>query len=90
MHATYRLLIDGDEVTFAIELSGQVMAVPEGGRIDGGQPFLSATAWRDGERVWTGVLSFAVSLLAPIAEQFTKVDLERMYREARFGRSTRG
>jgi len=90
LHTTRQLVIDGDEVTFAIKLSGQAMAVPEGGRIDSGKPFLGATARRDGEEVWSGVLPSAVDFLTPINAQFADAELERLYREARFGRSTQG
>ena len=83
MHTTRQLITDGDAVTFALKLSGQAMAVPEGGRIDSGKPFLAATAQRDGEDVWSGVLPSAVDLLTPIDEQFADAELERLYREAR-------
>ena len=79
MQTTCRRVIDSDEVTFAITLSGQAMAVPEGGRIDSGKPFLGATARRDGEEVWSGMLSPAGNLLTPINEQFTDSELERLY-----------
>jgi len=62
------------------------MAVPEGGRTDSREPLLCATARRDGNKVWSGVMSPAVSLFSPIDEQFTDSDLKRLYREARAGR----
>lgn len=83
MQTTCRRVIDGDEVTFAITLSGQAMAVPKGGRTDAGKPILAATARRDGEEIWSGVLSWGASLLSPIDEQFTDAELEHLYREAR-------
>ena len=90
METTRQLVVDGDEVTFAVVPSGQAMAVPEGGRTDAGEPILVATAWRDGKEAWSGVLCPARSLFLPIREQFTDEALERHYRAARAASSTQG
>jgi hypothetical protein len=59
------------------------MAAPAGSRIDSGKPFLGATARRDCEDVWPGVLPSDVDMLTPIDEQFADSELERLYREVR-------
>jgi hypothetical protein len=77
------LIVDGDEVEFRIKLSGQATAVSEGGYFPQPEPYLGATARRDGERTWSGVISQDVTYLVPVAEQFTDEELERLYRAAR-------
>ena len=83
MQTTRQLFIDGDEITFAIELSGQAMAVSEGAKMDSPEPFLGATVTRNGKKVWSGILSRDVTPLVPISEQFSDQDLERLYRQVR-------
>ena len=85
MQTTLQLLIDGDEVTFVIELPRQAMAVPEGAKMDSPEPFLGATVRRNGKKIWSGVLSRDVTYLAPISEQFSDRDLERLYLQVRAG-----
>ena len=83
MENPHSLTIEGDEVTFRIGVSGQAMAVPEGGRTDAGHPFLGATVIRNGKKVWSGILSDEVPGLRALAEQFTDQELKRLYRQAR-------
>lgn len=83
MQSTRQLLIDGDEVTFEIKFSGQAMAVPGNGRTDSPEPFLGATARRDGKKDWSGVVTPDVLPLQSIHEQFSDRDLERLYRQCR-------
>ena len=85
MQTTRQLFIDRDEVIFVIELSGQAMAVPEGAKMDGPEPFLGATVVRNGKKIWSGDLSRDVTYLIPISEQFSDRDLEMLYRKARAG-----
>ncbi len=85
MQTTRQLFSDGDEVTFVIELSGQAMAVREGAKMDSPEPFLGATVRRNGKKIWSGVLSRDVTYLAPISEQFSDRDLERLYLQVRAG-----
>ena len=77
------LTIDAEEVEFGIKLSGQAMAVPEGLTLPEPEPFLGATARRDGKKVWSGVVSSRAEYLVPITEQFSDGDLERLYRTVR-------
>ena len=79
MQATRRLSIDGDEVTFTIEVMGQAMSVPEGGKTDEPEPVLVATAWHDGDEVWSGAVAHGVTNL----ELFSEQELERLYRVTR-------
>lgn len=77
------LVIDGEVVEFKIKLSGQAMAIPEGGTLPTPEPFLGATARRDGKQMWSGVVSQVAEYLIPVSEQFSDEDLERLYRTAR-------
>ena len=77
------LVIDGEEVEFKIKLSGQAMAVPQGGTLPHPEAYLGATARRDGEQTWFGVISENATYLIPVAEQFTDEELERRYLDAR-------
>lgn len=77
------LVIDGEEVEFKIKLSGQAMAVPEGGTMPEPDPYLGATARRNGQRTWSGVIYQNAKYLVPVAEQFSDEELERFYRTAR-------
>ena len=85
MQTTRQLFIDGDEVTFVIELSRQAMAVPEDSKMDSPESFLGAAVRRNGKNIWSGVLSRDVKCLIPISEQFSDHDLERLCRQARGG-----
>ena len=79
---TYQLVIDGEEVVFSIEYSGQAMAGVEI-KTDASKPMLRATIWRDGREVWGAIVSDDVTDAAPIHEQFSDEELERLYRAKR-------
>lgn len=79
-----QLLIDGDDVVFAIKWSGQAMAVPPGGKADAAQPILTATQRRDGKAIWSGVVTDRVRPDS-VRAQFTDEELRRLYRDARAG-----
>ena len=82
MQVTRRLSVDGDEVTFTIEETGQAMAVPEGFKADEPKPFLLATAWRDGKKFWSGIVSWDGTSLRQLRE-LPEQELERLYRAKR-------
>jgi len=80
---TRTLTIDGEVVEFKIELAGQVWTAREGGAIPTPEPFLGATAFRDGQEVWSGVLTRGVAYPARVSDHYTDEELIEMYRGAR-------
>ena len=82
MSRSRTLQIEGNEVTFEVQIPGQSIA--PGGQIpDPGTALLAATARRPGLRQWSTTLIARVDPDRPIEEQFSDEELERLYRESR-------